>query len=118
MKQKPYFPPGKGYRYSNTNYLLIGMIIEAITKDSVGNQIRKRLLEPIKLTQTSYPETEAMPSPWVHGYHLDKQGNWEDISTRVPVACMGSPCAMSAGRNDIRPRSERSDTGDTCGTGT
>ena len=26
MKQKPYFPPGKGYHYSNTNYLLIGMI--------------------------------------------------------------------------------------------
>jgi CubicO group peptidase (beta-lactamase class C family) len=61
MKQKPYFPPGKGYRYSNTNYLLIGMIIEAITKDSVGNQISKRLLEPFELTQTSYPETEAMP---------------------------------------------------------
>jgi D-alanyl-D-alanine carboxypeptidase len=29
MKQKPYFPPGKGYHYSNTNYLLIGMIIES-----------------------------------------------------------------------------------------
>ena len=60
MQQKPYFAPGKGYRYSNTNYLLIGMIIEEITKDSVGNQIRKRLLEPIGLKQTSYPETEAM----------------------------------------------------------
>jgi len=48
------------------------MIIENITKDSVGNQIRKRLLEPFGLTQTSYPETEAMPSPGVHGYHLDK----------------------------------------------
>jgi D-alanyl-D-alanine carboxypeptidase len=31
MKQKPYFAPGKGYRYCNTNYLLIGMIIESIT---------------------------------------------------------------------------------------
>jgi len=37
MQQKPYFPPGKGYRYSNTNYLLLGMIIEELTKDSVGN---------------------------------------------------------------------------------
>lgn len=34
MQQKSYFPPGKGYRYSNTNYLLIGMIIEEVTKDS------------------------------------------------------------------------------------
>jgi CubicO group peptidase (beta-lactamase class C family) len=97
VQQKPYFAPGTGYRYSNTNYLLIGMIIEEITKDSVGNQIRKRLLEPFGLKQTSYPETEAMPNPWVHGYHLDKQGNWKDISNTIPVAFMGS-----ARRDDFR----------------
>src|SRR6184192_2448855 len=117
VKQKPYFPPGKGYRYSNTNYLLIGMIIEEITKDSVGNQIRKRLLEPIKLKQTSYPETEAMPSPWVHGYHLDKQGNWEDISNTIPVAFMGSAGAMISDINDIRRWIELYATGKTIGAG-
>jgi CubicO group peptidase (beta-lactamase class C family) len=118
MKQKPYFPPGKGYRYSNTNYLLIGMIIEEITKDSVGNQIRNRLLEPFGLTQTSYPQTQAMPSPWVHGYHLDKQGNWEDISNTIPVAFMGSAGAMISDMNDIRRWIELYATGKTCGAGT
>jgi len=118
MQQKPYFPPGKGYRYSNTNYLLIGMIIEEITKDSVGNQIRKRLLEPFGLTQTSYPETQAMPSPWVHGYHLDKQGDWEDISNTIPVAFMGSAGAMISDMNDIRRWIELYATGKTCGPGT
>jgi hypothetical protein len=54
------------------------------------------------LTQTSYPQTEAMPSPWVHGYHLDKQGNWEDISNTIPVAFMGSAGAMISDMNDIR----------------
>jgi D-alanyl-D-alanine carboxypeptidase len=118
MKQKPYFPPGKGYHYTNTNYLLIGMIIEEITKDSVGNQIRKRLLEPFGLKQTFYPETEAMPSPWVHGYQLDKQGNWEDISNTVPVAFMGSAGAMISDMNDIRRWIELYATGKTCGAGT
>jgi CubicO group peptidase (beta-lactamase class C family) len=118
MKQKPYFAPGKGYHYSNTNYLLIGMIIEEITKDTVGNQIRKRLLEPFGLKQTFYPETEAMPSPWVHGYHLDKQGNWEDISNTVPVAFMGSAGAMISDMNDIRRWIELYATGKTCGAGT
>jgi D-alanyl-D-alanine carboxypeptidase len=118
MKQKPYFPPGKGYHYCNTNYLLIGMIIEEITKDGIGNQIRKRLLEPFGLTQTSYPETEAMPSPWVHGYHLDKQGNWEDISNTIPVAFMGSAGAMISDMNDIRRWIELYATGKTCGAGT
>jgi CubicO group peptidase (beta-lactamase class C family) len=117
MEQKPYFAPGKGYHYSNTNYLLIGMIIEEITKDSVGNQIRKRLLEPFKLTQTSYPETQAMPSPWVHGYHLDKQGNWKDISNTIPVAFMGSAGAMISDMKDIRHWIELYATGKTIGAG-
>jgi len=118
MKQKPYFPPGEGYHYTNTNYLLIGMIIESITKDSVGNQIRKRLLEPFGLTQTSYPQTQDMPSPWVHGYHLDKQDNWEDISNTIPVAFMGSAGAMISNMNDIRHWIELYATGKTCGAGT
>jgi CubicO group peptidase (beta-lactamase class C family) len=117
MKQKPYFAPGKGYHYSNTNYLLLGMIIEEITKDSVGNQIRKRLLEPFGLTQTSYRQTQDMPSPWVHGYHLDKQGNWEDISNTIPVAFMGSAGAMVSDMNDIRRWIELYATGKTIGPG-
>jgi len=118
MKQKPYFPPGKGYHYSNTNYLMIGMIIENITKDSVGIQIRKRLLEPFGLKQTFYPQTEEMPTPWVHGYHLDKQGNWKDISNTIPVAFMGSAGAMISDMNDIRRWIELYATGKTCGAGT
>jgi D-alanyl-D-alanine carboxypeptidase len=54
VRQKPYFAPGTSYRYSNTNYLLLGLIIENITKDNVGDQIRRRLLEPFGLTQTKY----------------------------------------------------------------
>jgi D-alanyl-D-alanine carboxypeptidase len=102
VQQKPYFAPGKGYRYSNTNYLLLGLIIEKITKDSVGDQIRKRLLEPLGLTQTIYPQTQAMPSPWAHGYELDRQRNWVDVSNTVPVAFMGSAGAMISDMNDIR----------------
>jgi D-alanyl-D-alanine carboxypeptidase len=102
VKQKPYFPPGKGYHYSNTNYLLLGLIIEEITKDSVGDQIRKRLLQPFGLTQTSYPQTEAMPDPWARGYGLDKQRDWEDVSNTIPVAFMGSAGEMISDIADMR----------------
>ena len=101
-KQKPYFPPGKGYHYSNTNYLLLGLIIEQITKDSVGDQIRKRLLEPFGLTQTFYPQTQSMPDPWARGYGLDEQRNWKDVSNTIPVALMGSAGEMISDMNDIR----------------
>ena len=118
MKQKPYFPPGKGYHYSNTNYLLIGMIIETITKESVGNQIRKRLLEPFKLTQTFFPETQEMPNPWARGYELDKERNWKDVSNTIPVQLMGTAGEMISDMNDIRRWIELYATGKTCGTGT
>jgi D-alanyl-D-alanine carboxypeptidase len=82
--------------------LLLGLIIEDITKDSVGDQIRKRLLEPFGLTQTIYPQTQDMPSPWARGYELDKQRDWMDVSNTIPVAFMGSAGAMISNMNDIR----------------
>ncbi len=118
VKQKPYFPPGKGYHYSNTNYLLLGLIIEDTTRDSVGDQIRKRLLEPFGLTQTTYPQTEAMPDPWAHGYGLDKQRNWEDVSNTIPVAFMGSAGEMISDMADIKRWIKLYATGKTGGPAT
>lgn len=102
VNHKPYFAPGKGYHYSNTNYLLLGLIIQNVTKDSVGAEIRKRLLVPFHLSQTSYPDTQAMPNPWAHGYQLNKQRNWEDVSGQIPVSLMGSAGAMISGMDDMK----------------
>lgn len=101
VQHEPYFAPNQGYRYSNTNYILLGLIIEALTKDSVGDQIRRRLIEPYHLAQTSFPQTEAMPEPWVRGYALAKSGNWEDVSNTVPVAFMWSAGEMISDVGDI-----------------
>jgi D-alanyl-D-alanine carboxypeptidase len=102
VAHKPYFAPNDGYRYSNTNYLLLGLIIEDVTKDSVGNQIRKRLIEPFGLTQTTYPNTEAMPDPWTRGYGLDAQRNWVDVSNTVPVQFMGAAGEMVSNMADVK----------------
>ncbi|HEY1977092.1 MAG TPA: serine hydrolase domain-containing protein [Candidatus Baltobacteraceae bacterium] len=102
VAQKPYFAPNAGYNYSNTNYLILGQIIEALTHDSVGDQIRKRLLIPFGLSQTSYPQTQAMPDPWAHGYGLDKNRNWEDVSGTIPVSLMGAAGEMISDMTDMR----------------
>ena len=54
------------------------------------------------MTQTSFPQTEAMPNPWARGYALDKQRNWQDVSNTVPVAFMWSAGAMISDMADIR----------------
>ena len=102
MKQKPLFPPGTKYNYSNTNYLILGLIIETVTKHSVADEIRTRLLEPFHLTRTSYPATEAMPDPWAHGYSLNKQREWEDVSNTIPVSLMGSAGEMISDLDDMK----------------
>ncbi len=38
-RQKPYFAPGKAYKYSNTNYLILGLIVQAVTHDTIEHQI-------------------------------------------------------------------------------
>jgi D-alanyl-D-alanine carboxypeptidase len=102
VAQKPYFAPGTGYHYSNTGYLIAGLIIEAIIHDTLKHQIQLRLLEPFKLTHTSVPSTQAMPAPWAHGYGLDAKKQWEDVSNTTPVSLMGAAGDMISDANDIR----------------
>jgi D-alanyl-D-alanine carboxypeptidase len=118
VKRKPYFAPDKGYRYSNTNYLILGQVIEAVTKDRVADQIRKRLIVPFRLTQTTYPSTQAMPDPWAHGYGLDKADRWTDVSNQIPVSLMGSAGAMISDMADMKRWVKLYVTGKTNGAAT
>jgi D-alanyl-D-alanine carboxypeptidase len=102
VKQKPYFAPGKTYKYSNTNYLILGLIVEAITHDTIEHQIETRLIEPFGLHQTSYPDTQAMPDPWQHGYGLTATKHWEDVSGTIPVSLMGAAGNMISDMNDMK----------------
>jgi D-alanyl-D-alanine carboxypeptidase len=68
----PNFPPDGGWSYSNTNYLLAGMIIEAATGDSYENAVRTRILRPLGLRGTVAPgATPTLPRPHAQAYsHL------------------------------------------------
>ena len=101
VKQPPYFAPGAGYHYSNTNYLLLGLIIESVTGNSIETEIRDRLLVPFSLTHTSYPRNQAMPDPWAHGYGLNAKRGWDDVSGTVPVSLMGAAGEMISNMHDM-----------------
>ncbi|MFJ2217326.1 serine hydrolase domain-containing protein [Streptomyces sp. NPDC101062] len=64
MSHPPYSVPGSGFRYSNTNYILAGMIVERVTGHPYGTEIERRILRPLELRATSAPGTEVrMPRP-------------------------------------------------------
>ena len=47
--KEPHFLPGEGWRYSNTNYLLLAMIIEKATNSTLSAELRKYLWDPLDL---------------------------------------------------------------------
>jgi len=61
-KPPPIPKPGK-YSYSNTNFTLLGLIVEVITSSSAVSQIRKRILTPLNLRRTWMEGFEQNPHP-------------------------------------------------------
>ncbi|HWK81528.1 MAG TPA: serine hydrolase domain-containing protein [Thermomicrobiales bacterium] len=66
-----YFEPGTDFHYSNTNYILLEMIVERATGNAFGDELRRRVLDPLGLTATTLPTTPDMPEPFAHGYGGD-----------------------------------------------
>jgi D-alanyl-D-alanine carboxypeptidase len=63
------FEPGEHYSYSNTNYTILGLVIEAVTGNDVTTEIRNRILEPLGLDDTYLESFEPNPEGYVHHYH-------------------------------------------------
>jgi D-alanyl-D-alanine carboxypeptidase len=85
IKQPPLFAPGTKWYYCNTNYLLLGLIIEAVAHHPVEEEIHNRLLVPLGLHNTSFPTADPnMPVPFAHGYTLSKNEEWEDQTVLLP----------------------------------
>ena len=63
-------PPVHGWLYSDTNYILVGMIIQKVTGQSPITEISRRILVPLGLHDTSFPLTsKQIPAPYAHGYY-------------------------------------------------
>ena len=102
-KEPPLFPPGAKYNYSNTNWMLLGLIIEKVTNDTIQAEIGKRILTPLALTQTSFPTTEmGMPSPYARGYSLDAKKQWKDESAVLSPSVSWAAGAMISDMADMK----------------
>lgn len=85
IKSPPDFAPGKGWHYSNTNYVLLGMILEQVAGRKIQASFAEKLFKPLKLTQTSWPVGVALPTPYAHGTTLQSlDGKVSDATHRNP----------------------------------
>lgn len=103
VSQPPLFTPGTRYNYSNTNYLLLGLIVESITHRPIQQEIQRRILTPLHLSSTSFPITNpAMPSPFSHGYALEDSGKWRDVTVYLPPSLTWAAGVMISTMPDMK----------------
>ena len=64
--------PGTIYDYSNTNYLLLGELVEHVTNNPLAMEVRTRLLDPLQLTTAWYQGAEEPKAKGARGYRLTR----------------------------------------------
>jgi D-alanyl-D-alanine carboxypeptidase len=64
----PNFEPGARYEYSNTNTVLLGQVIEAVTGQNWQSEVAKTITGPLELTTVVYPDNDPFSSPAATGY--------------------------------------------------
>ncbi|KAJ3148325.1 hypothetical protein HDU86_007507 [Geranomyces michiganensis] len=77
-------PPGSKYSYSNSNYLLMVVIIEGVLGGRYENYVQEKILSPLGMRHTGFERTGAVISKYACGYQRSDSGKW----TKAPFLHM------------------------------
>ncbi|MEU1800677.1 serine hydrolase domain-containing protein [Streptomyces sp. NPDC019937] len=105
MKHPPHSAPGGEPWYSNTNYVLAGMVIEKVTGHSYAREATRRIIKPLKLRETSFPGTgPRMPRPHPVAYswlHDDSPGAPVHDATEQNMSWLGAAGELISTAGDL-----------------
>ncbi|GHF73102.1 serine hydrolase [Streptomyces mashuensis] len=106
LSHPPASAPGAAFHYSNTNFEILGMLVEKITGTPVGRVITSRIIEPLGLTETRFPAPgdRSLATPYVHGYRGLRVGPlffWRDVTTEFEPSVFLSAGAMTSTEQDM-----------------
>ena len=96
----PHFAPGERYKYSNTNFVLLGLVIEAATGKSLGQVLREQLMQPLSLDNTFVQSLEPPPPGSARGY-LQKPDGPEGLDDGTDYRPTLSAATVAYGAGDI-----------------
>src|SRR5215211_41735 len=68
VSHEPLFEPGATQSYSNTGYILAGLIIKAATENTLRGELSRRIFQPLNLRATSFPTRPGIAGRHAHGY--------------------------------------------------
>ena len=81
LKQPPQFAPGAEIKYTNTNYIIAGLLIEKVTGRPATEEINRRIITPLGLSDTYFPTAgdTGLRGPFAHGYEM-VDGKRKDVT--------------------------------------
>ncbi|TDD94134.1 serine hydrolase domain-containing protein [Actinomadura rubrisoli] len=93
--------PGEKFSYSNTNFILLGMIIEKVTGHALPAEFNRRLFRPLGMTRTYLPTRppQGIKGPHGHGYAPDAQGRPRDVDRLNASTMLGAGGVVSTARD-------------------
>ncbi|MGW2088171.1 serine hydrolase domain-containing protein [Streptomyces sp. NPDC001880] len=96
----PTSAPGEKFGYSNTNYVLAGMVIKAVTGSEPAAEVQRRIIEPLGLRDTGFPTSDpALYGNYLHGYAI--RAILINDATVSNVQVFGSAGAMVSTMDDL-----------------
>ncbi|ARZ68257.1 hypothetical protein SMD11_2608 [Streptomyces albireticuli] len=102
LREKRLFEPGKGWSYSNTGYILVGMIVEKATGHHWSEEVRDRVVAPLGLTHTfSAGDRTGLPRPSARAYQQFAPGGPLIDSTEVSMDWGGSAGDLVTTSDDL-----------------
>lgn len=102
FSQPPTFPPDGRYEYSNTNYILLGLLVEAVSGERIGPYIERHVLAPLHMEHTLFPHGSEFPKPHAQGYTGQTPTGTVANSTNWDPSWAWSAGAMISNLHDLR----------------
>jgi D-alanyl-D-alanine carboxypeptidase len=85
LSHPPLFAPNAGAAYSNTDYVLLGLVIQAVTGRSVHAELATRIFRPLNLRDTFSPSSQRIPGRHARGYLLAGPDRLQDVTAVSPT---------------------------------
>lgn len=98
----PKFAPGSAWDYSNTHTVLLQMVIEQVTGNSLAEEYQSAFAIPLSLGRTSYPATADLPDPHAIGYNVDSASGQQTPAPDYNPSIFGGAGGIVSTLEDVR----------------